>query len=96
VFFVVNLCVLEKIDGADGCLRRTEVVFFHVANLGPAIRAGIDLGVEVEIADTDRRLDIPMFPEHPLIAVADAYTRAPTLVAFVFRAEEFDIGDIIY
>ena len=59
-FFVVF--GLKKIDRADGGLRRTEVVFFYVADFRAAVGAGIDLGIEIEIAYADRRLDIPMLP----------------------------------
>ena len=56
-------------------------MFRVVLRLVAAVGAGEAVVIQVEIAYAERRLHVPMLREQPLVAVADAYARAPSLPA---------------
>ena len=89
------VCVLEYINQIDSRLRRTDIMFLLHLLLGAAVGTRIAVGLEIEITDTDRRLDVPMLTQEPGITIAQADTRAPALMTFVLGAENLDVRYII-
>ena len=90
------VCVLEYINQIDSRLRRTDIMFLLHLLLGAAVGTRIAVGLEIEITDTDRRLDVPMLTQEPGITVAQTDARAPALMTFVLGAENLDVRNIIY
>ena len=87
---------LEYINQIDSGLGRTDVVFLLHFLPCAAVGTRIAVGLEIEITDTDRRLDVPMLTQEPRITIAQADTRAPALMTFVLGAENLDVRYIIY
>ena len=64
-------------------------------DLCPAVGARILVRLQVEIAHADRGLDVPVLAHGPIVTVAHADTRAPTLVTLVLGPQPVDIGDVV-
>ena len=66
-----------------------------VLRLITAIGARETVIIQIEITHAKRRLHVPMLGEQPLVAVAYAYARSPSLTAFILKVEYLQVGEVV-
>ena len=86
---------LEEIAERKCGLGEAEVVLALVGADGAAVGTGIDLVVEVEPSGAEGALEVPVLGDGPVVAVGEAESGTPPLLALVVGGEEFDVGDVV-
>ena len=76
-------------------MGEAEIVFLFVCPDGAAVGAGVDLVVEAKPSASDGTLEVPMAGEGEVVAVAEAESCAPPLLALVGAVEEGKVGDVV-
>lgn len=84
----------EGIDQVDGRFGGTEVVAVGVFESRSAGGAAVLLVVYIEIAHSDGQFQAPPAVQQPVVAVADAASGSPSLVAVVFQRGEEAEGEV--